>query len=161
MNYILSITNQIKKFAILIFVGLWLNPALAEEPVSSSYFGSVAIGKHDSTAYHKHGSAHKGSKSYRHEYKGAWWYFASAEDRDLFAAEPEKYSPAYNGFCSNALSVGNGLVKTDGTVWHIYGTQLHLFYAQKGLDRWQANDYDEMKADADAAWKVELSKLEN
>jgi len=153
-----TIRNKTK--LILLFVlGLCLAPAYAEEPVSASYFGSAAIGKHDTTAYHTHGSAHIGSKSYRYEWKDAWWYFASEEDRDLFAAEPEKYSPAYNGFCSNALSIGNGLVKTDGTVWKIYGTQLHLFFAQKGLDRWQTNNYEEMKADADAAWAEELAKL--
>ena len=159
MNSINQTKRTKARIILLLVVSVFLTPVYAEEPVSASYFGNAAIGKHDTIAYHVHESAHKGSKSYRYEWKDAWWYFASEEDRDLFAGEPEKYSPAYNGFCSNALSLGNGLVKTDGTVWKIYGTQLHLFFAQKGLDRWEANNYEEMKADADTAWAEELAKL--
>ena len=132
--------------------------ANSQEPVSTAYVGNNAIGKHDATAYHSEQTAVKGKKQFVHEWKGAKWHFATQAQRDLFAENPEKYSPAYNGFCSNALSIGKGLVRTNGKVWHIFGDQLHLFYAERGRVRWVEGDYDTLKSQADNAWKAELSK---
>jgi len=98
-----------------------------------------------------------GSKSYTVKYKGAKWRFLSKESSELFAANPEKYSPAYNGHCANALSLGNGLVRTDGTHWEIFGDELHLFYAGQGRTRWLGGDWEAYKVEADAAW-AKLSK---
>jgi YHS domain-containing protein len=147
-----------------IFLVLWLSAftANAAEPVSKSRFAGVAIGGHDSVAYHSLESAPqqnavKGSKGYTVEYKGAKWRFASKVSADLFAADPERYQPAYNGHCANALSLGNGLVKTDGTHWEIFEDQLYLFYAGAGRERWLDGNWQDYKVDADTAWAT-LSK---
>ena len=105
----------------------------------------MAIGGHDTVAYHAlptetHEKAVPGQKTYSVSWKGAKWRFASKESADKFIAEPERYSPAFNGHCANALSLGKGLLKTDGTHWEIFGDQLYLFYAAKGRDRWIATD---------------------
>ncbi len=134
--------------------------AHAAEPVSTGWLNNAAIGKHDTAAYHLNKAAEKGDKRFAHEWQGAKWYFATAEQRDLFAADPEKYSPAYNGFCSNALTLGEGLIGTDGSVWHIFGDQLHLFYAERGRQRWLKEDYAALKAVADAAWQKELAEYQ-
>ncbi len=142
----------------LLFAGL----AQAAEPVSKSKFKGVAIGGYDSVAYHSlarepQAKALKGTKKFVVKYKGAKWNFVDQESADKFAAEPEKYSPAYNGHCANALSIGNGLVKTDGTHWEILGDQLYLFYAAPGRTRWLDGNWETYKVDADAAWE-KLSK---
>jgi hypothetical protein len=31
------------------------------------------------------------------------WHFSSKENRDLFAASPEKYAPQYDGYCAWAM----------------------------------------------------------
>lgn len=148
--------NKTLNWPLILVIVLWGNVALAEEPVSKSYFGSLAIGGHDTVAYHKQEpdqhKATKGESTYTVEWKGAKWRFTNEADSEAFAAEPERYAPAYNGFCANALSIGNGLVKTDGTHWQIFENQLFLFYAKKGRNRWLGGDYKEYKADADKAW---------
>jgi len=81
------------------------------------------------------------------DYLGAKWRFASKENADLFRANPDKYKPAYNGHCANALSLGKGLLKTNGKVWEIFGDELFLFYAERGRKRWLAvDDISEYKA---------------
>ncbi|MBX2884021.1 MAG: hypothetical protein KTR32_28970 [Granulosicoccus sp.] len=136
---------------------------LAAEPVSKSSFRGIAIGGHDSVEYHNlttepHASAVAGKKSFVVKWKGAKWRFLSQASADAFSANPEKYSPAYNGFCANALSLGKGLLKTDGTHWEIFGDKLYLFYAAAGRERWVAvDDQAEFIASADAAW-VKLSQ---
>ena len=131
----------------------------AKEPVSTSYVDNSAIGQHDATAYHLSKTASIGEKRFSHEWKGAQWYFATLEQRDLFAANPSKFSPAYNGFCSNALTLNEGLINTNGMVWHIFGDQLHLFFAERGRVRWVNGDYDKLKKEADAAWEIELARF--
>ncbi len=134
----------------------------AAEPVSKSRLGGVAIGGHDSVGYHSlarepQDTAIKGAKTYTVKYKGANWRFLSEESSELFEANPEKYSPAYNGHCANALSLGNGLVRTDGTHWEIFEDKLYLFYAAAGRDRWTDGNWKDYKVDSDAAW-AKLSK---
>lgn len=130
---------------------------LAAEPVSRSRLGGVAIGGHDSALYHElerspQASAVSGSKAHEVRYKGAVWRFASAESAERFRADPERYQPAYNGFCANALSLGEGLIRTDGTHWEIFDDRLYLFYAARGRERWTAGNWQAFKADADQAW---------
>lgn len=147
----------------LMAVALFFSASIqAAEPVSKSRFKGVAIGGHDSTAYHAlkrepQEKAIKGKKSFVVSYKGAKWNFASQDSADKFAAEPEKYSPAYNGYCANALSLGNGLVRTDGTHWEILEDKLYLFYAAAGRDRWTDGNWKTYKVASDAAWE-KLSK---
>ncbi len=154
MNMIRSIALSI--FTLIVFT--LSSHIYAAEPVSKSTFGSVAIDGHDTFAYHSKQAmtdhkATEGSKKYIVDYKGAKWRFASQENADAFKADPEKYSPAYNGHCANALSLGEGLVKTDGTHWEIFADQLYLFYAARGRDRWLDGNFESYKADADKAWQ--------
>ncbi len=145
----------------LLLVTCGTSRALADEPVSRSFFGGIAIGGYDTVAYRKQPDgmhkATKGTSKLSVNWKGAKWRFASQENRSTFAASPTKYAPAYNGFCANALSLGNGLVKTDGTHWQIYDNQLYLFYSKEGRERWLHGDYHEYKKAADKAWQSILS----
>jgi hypothetical protein len=136
--------------------------SLASEPVSKSYWGSTAIGGHDTVAYHAPAvrTQHKeiaGDKRFVVEWKNATWLFATQASADKFMEEPERYRPQYNGFCSNALSLDEGLINTDGTVWEFFGDNLHLFYAEKGRQRWMDGDWQVYKLQADSAWES-LSK---
>lgn len=144
--------------------GLWLAaPASAAEPVSTSFFGSVAIGGKDTVSYHgvearrTHAVA-LGDDRHEVEYLGATWRFASKQSAERFAADPAAYVPRYNGHCANALSLGEGLVRTDGSVWEFFGDRLYLFYAEAGRQRWLAGDWQRYRAQADAAWQAIVSK---
>ena len=128
----------------------------AAEPIAKNKSG-VAIGGHDSVAYHSLVQAPQekaigGKKTYVVEHKGAKWQFLSQESADLFAANPDKYEPAYNGHCANALSLGKGLVKTNGKHWEILDDKLYLFYAARGRDRWTDGNWEKYKVASDAAW---------
>ena len=133
---------------------------VAAEPVSKSRLGGVAIGGHDHVAYRQlpaepHGEAVEGERSHAVEHLGATWRFASGEDAAAFAADPDRYVPAYNGHCANALSLGEGLVRTDGTHREIFDgdDRLYLFHAGRGRDRWVGGDWQDYRAEADQAWE--------
>lgn len=61
--------------------------------------------------------------------------------------------PQYNGHCSNGLSLDEGLIRTDGSVWEFFGDKLHLFYAERGRQRWLTGDWQAYRRQADKAWQ--------
>jgi hypothetical protein len=71
--------------------------AIAFDEVNKTFFG-VAIKGYDTVAYHTEGRAVKGKSEYTHKWNDAKWYFSSAGNRDLFAADPERYAPQYGGY---------------------------------------------------------------
>ena len=71
-------------------------PGMAFKEFSQSF--GVAIRGYDSVAYHTEGRAVKGKKEFSYGWNDATWRFASAENRDLFAADPERYAPQYGGY---------------------------------------------------------------
>jgi YHS domain-containing protein len=56
-----------------------------------------AIRGYDTVAYHTENRAVKGNSEFYYEWNDAEWHFASAENRDLFAADPERYAPQFGG----------------------------------------------------------------
>jgi len=71
--------------------------AMAFESVNKTFFG-VAIKGYDTVAYHTEGRAVKGKSEFSHKWNDAEWYFINAANRDLFAADPERYAPQYGGY---------------------------------------------------------------
>lgn len=151
-----------RKFFIGLIMLFVTSTVLGAEPVSKSYFGSVAIGGVDTTSYHlvKVREQHQemlGDSNYTVEWNGADWHFASQKSADKFSSDPQRYKPNYNGFCANALSIGEGLVKTDGSTWEFFDEQLYLFYAEAGRQRWLKGNWTSYKYQADNAW-LKLTK---
>ena len=149
---------------LLVFCALFTGlVAQAAEPVSTSVFGNTAIGGKDTASYHTDGvkQSHKvaeGDKRFEVKYLGATWRFASQASADRFAANPAAFAPRYNGYCANALSSDEGLVRTDGEVWEFFGDKLYLFYAEGGRQRWLKGDWQVYRKQADAAWQAILDK---
>ena len=80
-------------------LGLTL-PAGAGGVVNASSFTGTAIEGYDPVAYFTEGRPVEGASAFSHDWMGATWYFASAENRDRFAADPERYAPQYGGYCA-------------------------------------------------------------
>lgn len=156
---------SLRKLVAIFLFSIFTLQSQAVEPVSKGYFDDIAIDGRDTVAYHKpeNIAEHRttdGIQSWKAEWKGAIWLFTSEADRDLFAANPEQYAPAYNGHCANALTLGEGLIKTDGTHWQIFDKQLYTFYAARGRDRWMAaDDIKAYKDAADKAWNEILNSF--
>jgi hypothetical protein len=132
-------------------------PVHAAQPVSASGAGPVAIGGHDSVSYHlpavrRDHAVLPGDARFTVSHLGALWRFATPESAARFAANPARYVPQYNGFCANALSLDEGLIRTGGAVWEFFDEHLYLFYAERGRQRWLGGDWMRFRKQADAAW---------
>lgn len=89
--------------------------------------GGVAIRGTDPVAYFTQNKPVKGNPEFTHKWGNATWQFASAQNRDLFAKNPEKYAPQYGGFCAWAVSQGY-TASTDPDAWKIDNGKLYLNY---------------------------------
>lgn len=136
--------------------------AHAAEPVSTGWANNTAIGGKDTVSYFTPSSSTshqvaQGNSGFVVQHKGANWQFASKASADKFAANPDAYTPQYNGHCANGLSLDEGLISTGGEVWEIFGDKLYLFYGERGRQRWLAGDWKAYRAQADTAWRAILA----
>jgi len=79
------------------FLAIGFSPGIAVDKVSKSKSG-VAIRGFDTVAFHTDKRAVKGKKEFSYHWNDATWYFKSAENRDLFAADPLRYAPQFGGY---------------------------------------------------------------
>jgi YHS domain-containing protein len=125
-------------------------PAAADGVVNASSFTGTAIEGVDPVAYFIEGKPVEGKSEFAHDWMDATWYFASAENRDLFAADPEKYAPQYGGYC--AWAVANGYTaKIDPEAWKIVDDKLYLNYSKDVQAQW-AQDVPGNITKGDANW---------
>lgn len=97
-----------KKIIVLVLL-LWGFPALpqANKLALNLDKNGVGIQGYDPVAFFKQGKPVKGSAEFHSSYKGATYYFASAEDKAAFDGNPAKYEPQFGGFCAYGVSQGH------------------------------------------------------
>ncbi|MEO0768888.1 MAG: YHS domain-containing (seleno)protein [Cyanobacteria bacterium J06649_4] len=95
----------------------------------------IAIEGADPVAYFTEEAFVPGSADFTHEWKGVTWQFASAENRDLFASNPEQYAPQYGGYCAWAVGQ-NALAAIDPNAWSIVDGKLYLNANDRIQARW-------------------------
>ncbi len=91
------------------------------------YAGLGAKG-YDVVSYFSDGKARQGSDRFTSEYGGVKWQFASAENRERFAAEPARYAPQYGGFCSWGVAQGKLFDVDPMNGWKIVDGKLYMNY---------------------------------
>ncbi len=57
----------------------------------------VAIKGYDTVAYFTEHRAVRGKEEFEFSWEGVRWLFSSAANRELFAADPERFIPQYGG----------------------------------------------------------------
>ncbi|MEM6491044.1 MAG: YHS domain-containing (seleno)protein [Pseudomonadota bacterium] len=125
------------------------NPASADV-INQTFFGGLAIEGYDTVAYFTEGKPVEGDEAFESEWKDATWRFASAENKALFDADPEKYAPQYGGYCAFAVAK-NTTASIEPDLWDIVDGKLYLNYSKSVQDKWRA-DIPGMIATANGNW---------
>ena len=111
----------------------------------------VAIKGYDTVAYFTNGQPTRGSSEFVFTWNGARWQFASADHRDMFAANPERYAPQFGQFCSMGLALGKRAI-ADPEVWKIVDDKLYLYFSRGARDKFQQDAPKNLK-EAEANWQ--------
>ncbi len=127
-------------YFVIVVLGLVIaaSPVNAEQPMVYQQEAGIAINGYDAVAYHKVNEPIEGSESFTTMWNGATWFFVSAENRDLFVADPERWAPAYGGYCAWAVS-NNYLASTDPDAFSVVNERLFLNFNKRIRNRWSKN----------------------
>jgi len=81
------------------------------------------------------------------------WRFANGEHRDLFARDPDRYAPQYDGYCAMGAAAGEAAHKdtVDPEAWVIVDGKLYLTHRHQAMDDWRQNPIEYIKQ-ADENW---------
>jgi hypothetical protein len=156
------------------FVALVSQQALAKDPINT--LGSdhnVAISGLDTVAFFTEHKPVQGKETYAYDWSGAHWLFASAKDRDLFKANPDKYAPQWGGFCAVGISNGHVSKHLVKGSFDIHDGKLYLFAETRNGDfdqyrkEWlelhggpqsRVPTGDKLWPDLKAKWEAELAE---
>ncbi len=141
--------------ATLFGISLVPGVALAEQIEIYVTSDGVAINGADPVAYFTEENYVEGSPEFTTEYKEAIWQFSSAQNRDMFVADPEKYEPQYGGHCAFAMAFGS-MATSVPEAWSIQNGKLYLNFSLSGRGRWR-EDPDKYIEMADENWPGFLS----
>ncbi|GAC31978.1 YHS domain-containing (seleno)protein [Paraglaciecola polaris] len=94
----------------------------------------VILAGHDAVAYFTQNKPVLGKSEFTAVHNDAIYRFSSAANRDAFNSNPEKYAPAYGGFCAFGTTFGKKF-EIDGKAFEIVDGKL---YVNKNLDVYQA-----------------------
>ena len=120
---------------------------------------TVAIHGYDTVAYFTEDRAVKGSGEFEHVWEDARWHFASAANRDLFTANPDRYAPQYGGYCALGIAAGE-FAHVDPEAWTIVDGKLYLNKSKKLMEVWRESTATHLWI-SDHNWVENRPKLRN
>ena len=108
------------------FLTVIVSPVFSQEHTADNQYAcsadEIAFDGNDLVSY----QGDKGKEEHTYEYEGLTLRFASWANMDKFIEDPEKYLPAYGGWC--AIAVANGtLTKPDFSHFQIQDNKLYFF----------------------------------
>jgi tetratricopeptide (TPR) repeat protein len=111
----------------------------------------VALRGYDPVAYFEERKPSVGSTGIFSIWHNAVWLFDSPQHRDRFNLAPERYAPAFGGYCAECMAQGHK-VHGDPNVWVVYKGVLYLHMNTALHDFW-IKDPDARITLAKAEWE--------
>jgi YHS domain-containing protein len=118
--------------------------------INADPHGRITLQGHDAVAFHVDGKPVKGEPTIMAEYGGYRYLFSSDANKATFEEQPEKYLPAYGGYCAYGVSL-DVLAPVDIDTWEIIDGRLHLNFSQAVKQKFSGNR-DEHILNANEHW---------
>lgn len=137
---------------VLSFLFIFLNFSFATDYVSGD---KLFIGGYDPVNYHTKNTAQKGELKFSYKYDNVQILFSSKENKTLFMKFPEKYMPAYKGWCAFAMAQNGNLVGVNPKTFKVIKGKLYLFYNNfwvNTLRKWNKKSDLKQIESADEFW---------
>lgn len=155
---IVSTLNHMKAIYFTVFTFLLLGNVFAQGDAGRkkefNLENGVALQGYDPVSYFQ-GMPIEGKEKISYVFRGVTYYFSSPTNQQTFKASPEKFEPAYGGWCAYAMGQNGEKVKIDPETFKIIDGHLFLFYNFWGtntLKTWNKNETT-LKTNADHNWQ--------
>lgn len=117
----------------------------------------VILRGNDAVAYVTEGKAMKGQAGIRSTYDGDTYRFVNEANKRTFDANPQRYAPAYAGFCASgapyALKANIG-----ADVFTVHNGRLYLFGSERSKANWLMDVEQNLKV-GDRYWEQETKDV--
>lgn len=113
---------------------LTLAAALALPAPTLAQGKAPALKGHDPVAYFIDGSPVKGTASIAYDFDDSRYHFSKPKHRELFAANPDRYTPQFAGLCTVGMSMGMK-AEADPSVWKIIDGKLYVFSSVQAREK--------------------------
>lgn len=97
---------------------------------------AVAVRGYDVVAYFADSEAVQGSNDFYAVHDGLVYLFKNGEHRTAFIEDPERYLPAFGGYCAMGM-VFSKKVQIDPEAWHIEDGKLYLNLSKAVQAHWR------------------------
>lgn len=114
----------------------------------------IALEGYCPVAYFAVDKAVRGKPEFASTYEDVTYHLVSADAKKAFDASPEKYVPAFGGWCAFGMAVHDKF-PVDPTKFKIVGGRLLVFLNNKNVDAqklWNSGDEKELLEKAEAHW---------
>ena len=139
---------NIKQYLItLIAMLIFSASAIAGEYTHST----PAVQGYDVVSYQTGKRPIRGNGNFVSTHKGATYQFSSKANLETFEGNPDKYVPAYGGYCAFGVSVGKKFIG-DPEVWRVVDGTLYLNLDTGIQTEWLKDVPGRIKT-ADGKWK--------
>lgn len=149
------------KTKITTLVIVFLSTMFTSEIIAQDNYGAyntddsgIALDGYSPVSYLDQQKAVKGNKEFKVTHQGISYYFVNSAEMKKFNANPNKYTPAYGGWCALGIGLGKHF-RTDPNKFMIVDGKVHMFLNNIEVDAknvWM-NDEAKWKADAEKNWK--------
>ncbi|MGI9326323.1 MAG: YHS domain-containing (seleno)protein [Pseudomonadales bacterium] len=117
---------------------------------ASTQHSTPAVGGYDLVTYQTAKRPARGTGHFVSEHEGVTYLFANSVNKAKFDKNPQRYLPAYGGYCAFGVSVGKKFA-ADPEVWRVVDGRLYLNLDANIQDDW-LKDVPARIAKADANW---------
>jgi YHS domain-containing protein len=93
----------------------------------------VALKGTDPITYFNPGKPAKGASGIAYDFDDARYLFSSAKNKELFAANPDKYAPQFTGLCATGLGMGMK-AEADPNIFAVQDGKLYVFSSAEARD---------------------------
>lgn len=148
--------NSVKLYTLTIALLMTLSGIAQDKKAYNIDNSNIALEGYSPVSYLELGLAQKGIKQFKSEYDKVVYYFTSAEQKEAFDENPQKYLPQYGGYCAFGVYAGakfrpdpNKFIVKDGK-YFLYLYNLELDAQQLWLAE---NNHNKLMKKADENWK--------
>ncbi|MGH7884149.1 MAG: YHS domain-containing (seleno)protein [Thermodesulfobacteriota bacterium] len=118
----------------------------------SEVYSQVGAGGYDLVSYHQADGPKEGTGLFVVEHADVNYLFSSEENKNTFAENPDKYLPAYGGWCAYGAALGKKFIG-DPKVSKIVDGKLYLNLNNEIQGKWEAELQKNIAA-ANEKWNV-------
>ncbi len=139
-----------KKLLLAVTLFMAVSAVAATKSLVNVDKNGVGLQGYDPVAYFTQNRPVPGSPQFQSSYNGVKYYFVSAQDKNMFDANPSKYEPQFGGYCAYAASQGHTAPIQVGA-FQIVDGRLLLQYSESVRDKFNKDSQGNLKK-ADANW---------